>query len=111
MITLHIFILFVTRLLAKRKTQFSGKIKWLSLVDIVLVQNTLDPLYIVQWVIWCFFWDVYDRGYHATAGFMTFLVTCLRIVYLIEQQYYAYLACVCSSCLLSYASFHRFLKL
>ena len=111
MITLHIFILFVTRFFARRKTQFSGKIKWLSIVDIVLVQNTLDPLYMTQWVIWCFFWDVYDRGYHATAGLMTFFVTCLRIVFVMQQHNYLYLACVGSSCLLSYASFHKFLKL
>jgi hypothetical protein len=99
-------------MLAKRKTKFSGKkIKWLSLVDIILVQNTLDPFYITQWIVWCFFWDVYDRGYYATAGFMTFFVTCLRIVYMLEQMKYVYFACVFSSCVLCYASFYKFLEL
>ena len=111
LVTLYIFILFLTRIAAKRKTKFTGKIKWLSLVDIILVQNTLDPLYITQWIVWCFFWDVYDRQYYATAGFMTFFVTCLRIVFVLHNSNYVYLACVGSSCLLCYASFYKFLEL
>ena len=111
LVTLYIFILFLTRIVAKRKTKFSGKIKWLSLVDIILVQNTLDPIYITQWVVWCLFWDVYDRQYYATAGLMTFFVTCLRIVFVLHHLNYVYLACVFSSCLLCYASFYKFLEL
>lgn len=111
LVTLYIFILFLTRIVAKRKTKFSGKIKWLSLVDIALVQNTLDPLYITQWIVWCFFWDVYDRQYYATAGFMTFFVTCIRIVFVMHHLNYVYLPCVFSSCLLCYASFYKFLDL
>lgn len=111
LVTLYIFILFLSRLFAKRKTKFTGIIKWLSLVDIILVQNTLDPLYIVSWVIWCFFWDVYDRKYYATAGFMTFIVTCMRIMFVMKELNYVYLACVLSSSLLCYASFYKFLEL
>ncbi len=111
LVTLYIFVLFVTRMLAKRKTQFTGKIKWLSLIDIILVQNTLDPLYITSWIMWCFFWDVYDRQYYATAGVITFITTCLRIVYVLHHSNYVYLACVCSSVLLCYASFYKFLEL
>lgn len=111
LVTIYIFILFLSRLVAKRKTKFSGKIKWLSLVDIILVQNTLNPLYIISWVIWCFFWDVYDRGYYGTAGLMTFVVTCMRIVFVLKELNYVYLVCVLSSGLLCYASFYRFLEL
>lgn len=111
LVTIYIFILFLSRLVAKRKTKFSGKIKWLSLIDIILVQNTLDPLYVVSWIIWCFFWDVYDRGYYATAGLMAFLTTCMRIVFVLKEMNYVFFACVCSSCLLSYVSFYKFLEL
>lgn len=111
LVTIYIFTLFLTRMLAKRKTKFRGKIKWLSLVDIVLVQNTLDPIYITSWVTWCFFWDVYDRKYYGTAGVMTFFVTCLRIVFFFKEMNYVFLACVLSSCFLCYASFYRFLEL
>jgi len=112
LVTIYIFLLFLSRLIAKRKTKFRGKkIKWLSLVDILLVQNTINPLYITQWVVWCLFWDVYDRQYYATAGVMTFFVTCLRIVFFMHNLNYVFLLCVCSSTLLSYASFHKFLDL
>ena len=111
LVTIYIFILFLTRMFAKRKTKFSGKIKWLSLIDIILVQNTLDPLYIVSWVAWCFFWDIYDRQYFGTAGVITFIVTCLRIVFFLKEMNYVYLACVLSSCFLCYASFYKFLEL
>ena len=111
LVTVYIFTLFLTRLVAKRKTKFSGKIKWLSLVDIILVQNTLDTLYITQWIVWCFFWDVYDRQHYALAGIMTFVVTCLRILFMLQNSNYVYFACVLSSCLLCYASFYKFLEL
>jgi len=111
MITVHIFILFLSRILAKRKTKFKGHIKWLSLVDIVLVQNTLDTLYMTSWVIWCFFWDVYDRQYYASAGIMSFVVTCLRQLWTLNELKYVYLLCVFSSGCLTYASFYKYFEL
>ena len=111
MITVQVFILFVTRLLAKRKVKFSSRIKWLSIFDLVLMQNTLDPLYLAAWVVWCFFWDVFDRKYFATAGFMAFAVTCMRVLWALNELQYIYFVCAFTSCCLSYASFYNFFEL
>lgn len=111
MIPLQITILFLSRLCAKRKLYFKGYLKWISIVDIACMQNTIHPLYWVAWILWCFFWDIYDREKYALAGVVAWIVCCTRTLWVIAEKNYIYLACVVSSMTLCYASFYKLLKL
>ena len=109
MIPLQIVILIISRLCAKRKVRFKGRLKWLSIIDIVLMQETLHPLYLIAWILWCFFWDVYDREKYGLAGAMAWFVCCLRTLWVMTEKRYIYFVCVDSSIILCYASFYNLL--
>ncbi len=109
MIPIQFVVLVISRALAKRKVKFKGHLKWFSLVDIVLVQNTLHPLYWAAWILWCFFWDVYDRQRYGMAGSMAWVICCLRLLWVMTEKQYIYLVCVGSSMILCYSSFYQLL--
>ena len=109
MIPIQFIVLIISRALAKRKVKFKGYLKWLSLIDIIFVQNTLHPLYWIAWILWCFFWDVYDRELYGMAGGMAWITCCLRTLWVMTEKQYIYLVCVGSSIILCYSSFHQLL--
>ena len=111
MITLQICILLFSRIFAKRKLRFKSKIKWLSVVDLILIQNTLDPLYLFSWILWCFFWDTYDRNCFGFSALIASTVTCARIVWALNEMKYVYFGCVFTSSCLIYASLYNFFNL
>ena len=111
MLVLQILALFLSRLFAKRKLKMKGKIKWLSLVDIIFVQETLDPIYWAAWIVWCFYWDVYDREYYGWAGLMGMVITCIRSYWCLKEHLYVYIPCIVSSGVLTYAGFYNYLEL
>lgn len=109
MLPVQILVLIISRALAKRKVKFRGNLKWLSVVDILMIQNTLNPLYWAAWILWCFFWDVYDRQKYFMAGFMAWTCCCLRVLWVMSEKQYIYLVCVGSSIILCYSSFYQLL--
>lgn len=111
MIALQILVLFLTRLCAKRKLKIRGRVKWLSLIDIASVQNTKDPIYWIGWVLWCFYWDIYDRKYYGWSGLIGTIFTCIRSYWMLTHMVYFYIPCVLTSCVLTYASFYNYLEL
>ena len=111
MLALQVLALFLSRLCAKRKMRIRGRIKWLSLIDIACMQNTLDPIYWVGWIVWCFYWDIYDRKCYGWSGLMGVVVTCIRSYWMLNHMVYLYIPCVITSCVLTYASFYHYLEL
>lgn len=111
MLALQVFALFLSRLCAKRKLRIRGRVKWLSLVDIACMQETLDPIYWVGWMAWCFYWDIYDREFYGWSGLLGVVVTCVRSYWVLNQKVFFYIPSVITSCMLTYASFYNYLEL
>ena len=49
---LQFAVLLLSRICAKRKFKIRGRVKWLSLIDILFAQNVYDPIYWAAWVLW-----------------------------------------------------------
>lgn len=111
MLALQIAVLFISRICAKRKLRIRGRVKWFSLLDIASMQDTMDPVYWVGWVIWCFYWDIYDREYYGYAGLMGVIISCIRSYWVLQNMMFWYIPSVISSCILTYAAFYNYLEL
>ena len=111
MLALQVLALFLSRLCAKRKMRIRGNVKWLSLIDIACMQDTQDPVYWAGWIIWCFYWDIYDRKCYGWSGMMGIVITGIRSYWMLNHMVYLYIPCVVTSCLLTYASFYNYLEL
>ena len=111
MLALQVLALFLSRLCAKRKMKMRGSIKWLSLIDIACMQNTQDPVYWSGWLVWCFYWDIYDRKYYGAAGLMGVVVTCIRSYWILNHAVLLYIPCVMTSCVLTYSALYNYLEL
>ena len=106
MLHVQLLVLLLTRICAKRKTRINGKVKWFSIVDILFIQNTYDPAYWAAWVIWCFWWDIYDRKYYKVAGGMGCAIVGLRTLWVMQTKTLIYIPAVLSSMGMTYASFY-----
>lgn len=106
MLHVQLLVLLLARVCAKRKTKMRGRVKWTSIVDILFIQNTYDPIYWAAWVLWCFWWDVYDRGYYKTAGGMGCVIVALRTLWVMKSNVLIYIPAVLSSMGITYAAFH-----
>jgi hypothetical protein len=102
LLILQILVLVACRVVAKRKFRVRGNIKWISLVDILLIQETDNPIYWVSWVLWCFWWDIYDREYYKVAGLIGYIITCLRILWLLTSKQLIYVPSICTSIIMTY---------
>lgn len=109
MLILQIAVLLACRILAKRKCRVRGKVKWISLVDIILMQKTDNPIYWTAWVLWCLWWDIYDREYYKVAGLLGYIITCLRILWLLTSKQLIYVPCVCTSIIMTYNALYIYL--
>ena len=83
MLHVQLLVMLAARVCAKRKLKVRGKVKWFSLVDILLVQNTYDPIYWAAWILWCFWWDIFDRKWYKTAAGMGWTIAALRTVFVL----------------------------
>lgn len=107
MLILQVVILFLCRLVAKRKFRVRGHIKWISLVDIILIQDTNDVTYWVAWVLWCVWWDIYDRERYKMAGGLGYVITCLRIMWILKSSTFIYIPCAVTSAAITYNALYR----
>jgi len=107
MLHVQLLVLLLARACAKRKTKMRGRVKWISIVDILFIQNTYDPIYWAAWVTWCFWWDVYDRKYYKTAGGIGCIIVALRTVWVMKSNVFVYIPAILSSMVITYAAFHR----
>ena len=103
----HLIVLCATRLIAKRKCRVRGLVKWLSIVDLLLMQTTIDVAYWIAWGVWCLWWDVYDREFYKTATGMGFVIMCARSLWVMQTNTFYYIPSVVTSILLTYASMFR----
>lgn len=106
MLILQILILFLFRLIAKRKFRVRGHIKWISLIDIVFIQDTNNIIYWIAWVLWCMWWDIYDREYYKVAGGVGYVITCLRILWILKTNTFLYIPCAVTSAAITYNAFY-----
>lgn len=104
---LQFAVLLLSRICAKRKFKIRGRVKWLSLIDILFAQNVYDPIYWAAWVLWCFWWDVYDRKWCATAGGMGGIIVALRSLWVIQTNTFMYIPAVLSSMVMTYCGFYE----
>lgn len=107
MLILQVLTLLACRIVAKRKFRIRGRIKWLSLVDILLIQETNDPVYWAAWIAWCLWWDIYDREWYRTAGGVAYAITCLRIMWVLKTNTYIYATCIVTSAAMAYNALYR----
>ena len=106
MLHVQLLVLLLARIFAKRKTRIRGNVKWFSIVDILFIQNTYDIVYWAAWVLWCFWWDIYDRGYYKSAGGMGCIIVGLRTLWIMQSSVYIYIPAVLSSMGMTYTAFY-----
>ena len=107
MLILQVLVLFIFRIIAKRKFRIRGHIKWVSLVDIILIQESKDPIYWCAWVLWCMWWDIFDREHYKMAGFLGYTITCLRILWVLKTNTFIYIPCAVTSAAMTYNALYR----
>lgn len=107
---LHLVILLLSRLIAKRPFRVRGKIKWLCIIDLALLQHTHNISYWVGWTSWCIWWDLYDRDMTYMASLAGIIIMCARAQWVIETNIFIYIPAVITGMCMAYVALADGLK-
>ncbi len=112
-VAVHIVILLIIRRIqTSSPLRMKHKIKWFSILDIMLLailEPTASILYWLGWCLWCSWWYFFDMKMYIPASVVGFVEVCIKTLWLYKTNVWVYSPSVLFALGYTYISLYRLL--